>query len=137
MPCWNISTFKQRTPFSARAENGVFDDSAFLWLKGCTQCFSRIDSTLRSYGNFTCRTIGLTVVIIAIPNVTFNALDVLATATVFLFHYRSPLLHDFTNAKECFFHAFSVSTPPRKYTQKGVLYGVTFCYCRSAPIIRR
>ena len=68
-----------------RPPDGVLE---FLRLERCAECITRSGRVVRSYGDLLCCTIGITVVIVAILYVAFNALDMLTAAIFVLLHFH-------------------------------------------------
>ena len=89
----------------------------FLGLKGCAECIARCGCVLRTYGNLTCRAVGIAIVIIAVLYVTLDALDVLAAIILLLhFHFSFPLA---VLCKRLFaFAVCSLSAKPPLYTTR-------------------
>ena len=60
----------------------------FLGLESCAECIAGCGCVVRTYGNFICGAVGITIVIVAILHIALNSLDVLFTAILMLFHFH-------------------------------------------------
>ena len=90
----------------------------FLGLESCAECIPRCGCIVRSYGNFVCCAVCITIVIVAILYVALNPLDMLAAAILVLLHFHFSFPLAVFCKRHCAFAAISFSAKPPLYTHR-------------------